>query len=111
MAVIGPDALALSGTPANSGEHEQHYNLRMEHRIVMTLMYGIGGLDPSDVTERVEEQSVISGPYEVTEPLASARAAAGCLVQIIRAYARTLSLAEQHAFWKEVLRKLDDNPH
>jgi hypothetical protein len=84
-------------------------NLQMKRRIVMTLMYAIEGTDSSDAPDRIEEQSVASAAYEFTEPLASARAAAECLVQIIRGYGRTLSLAEQHEFWKEVLRRLDDN--
>jgi len=83
----------------------------MKQRIVMTLMYGIGGGDPRDVPDRVEQQSVTSADCEFTDPLASARAGAECLVQIIRAYSRTLSIAEQHEFWKEVNRQLDNNLH
>jgi hypothetical protein len=80
----------------------------MKQRIVMTLMYAIEGVDPGEVPDRVEQQSVTSADYESMEPLASARGGAECLVQIIRAYSRKLSLAEQHAFWTEIHSRLDN---
>jgi len=79
----------------------------MKQRIVMTLMYGIEPASPVNALNQVEQQSITSSDYESAEPLASARTKAECIDRIIHAYGGTLTVAEQHEFWKELHRRLD----